>query len=1446
MGDELKISITKLIADGSNWVTYRDRMLWAIDSRGLSEHLTNATITATYTAVGTVGSVTPQMRWSGDQAMVKQLIAISVPDTVFNSIKTGTTAKDVWDALKKLYEGRTMLITIDLGRRLQTTRCGEDESVREHFERLGDMREQLAAMGKSIADEEYASILMGSLPASYAPTLSGISAAAEISATTPTVVMVTKLAIDEYDRRTLGNTKSDEAFAADAKRKGKKRDVECFNCHKRGHMKADCWAKGGGKEGQGPRRRRNSSKDGGKKADTAAGAEQAGDKSAGGKDKDEDVEAWAVVEEEEDEDEPPQIPAMAANEARDAEVELFDSGASRHMSPFRERFVTYRDIPARPITAANNRAFYAVGMGDLEIDVPNGASSTKVLLRDALYAPDLGLTVVSIGRIVKAGCTVEFEGGTCKIKRDGHVIGNVPASANGLFKVEHALAAAESIERVDILTLHRRLGHIALNTIRNLVRNKAIAGIHLIDDNPSLACDSCEYAKTTRKPIQKQREGPQATAFGDEIHSDVWGPSTPESLGGRKYYVTFTDDYSRYSWIQPLHTKDETFGAYKTFAAWAKTQHGVRVKRLRSDRGGEYTGRKFSAFLQKQGTERRLTTHGTPQHNGVAESLNRRLFDRVRAMLHQADLPKNLWAEAVQFATWLKNRTSTKAIGNVTPYERLYNEVPNLGGVPEWGQHVWVYNATGGKLDARANQARWVGYDADSTHAHRIYWPSTKRISVERDVKFVSSFITVHTPPPSYSSATLPVTTQPAPTPPASKAQLPTAPLVPTPVAQQTSSPSAPHAPPPRTPIITRSRTIQQPPPAPRRPGVSTTIRPHTPPSPLPPLTPSEPSEEEHAPVVPSTPAPPRMSFADIQVPRRSARIPIASAWRRQLEAGEGTEGEEYSDYVFSAAFDDIITAAFLDAEIDPKSLAEAQSSPDWSHWKKAMDRELGTLEKAGTWFNVPRPPDKNIVGSKWVYRIKHNADGSVDKYKARLVARGFTQIYGVDYFTTFSPVAKLSSFRTILAIAARHDWEIESFDFNAAYLNGELDDDEEIYMYPPPGYDSDPDIVKRLRKALYGLKQAGRKWYDTLSRALADIGFSVSQADPGVFIAKISEDILILAVHVDDCIFTGSSALLITEYKDKINSCYAFKDLGPISWLLGIRVTRNRAERTISLSQTTYIDSILSRFALADAKPCTSPMIPGIVYTKDQSPNSPEEAVQMKKTPYREAIGSLMYVAVATRPDIAFAVSALSQFLSNPGRAHWEAVKRVFKYLSGTKTLELTYGGERHGLEGYTDADGATQEHRHAMSGYAFLIDGGAVSWSSRKQELVTLSTAEAEYVAATHAAKEAIWLRKLIGELFPNLIMPTPLHCDNQAALKLATDDNYHARTKHIDIRYHFIRHVVATGALKLSYCPTEDMVADIFTKALPKWKVAAHVHSLGMCNTCGGVMEDSTQSA
>jgi ribonuclease HI len=347
--------------------------------------------------------------------------------------------------------------------------------------------------------------------------------------------------------------------------------------------------------------------------------------------------------------------------------------------------------------------------------------------------------------------------------------------------------------------------------------------------------------------------------------------------------------------------------------------------------------------------------------------------------------------------------------------------------------------------------------------------------------------------------------------------------------------------------------------------------------------------------------------------------------------------------------------------------------------------------------------------------------------------------------------------------------------------------------------------------------------------------------ADPGVFCIHKNGHLLILAVHVDDCMLTGDSAEMIAEFKEKLNNCYALTDLGPIHWLLGIKITRDRTARTISLSQTAYIDDIVKRFDLTDAKSYATPMIPGAIYSKKDVPASPEESVRMKNTPYREAVGSLMYAAIATRPDIAYAVSALSQFLDNPGNAHWQAVKHVLHYLIGTKSHELTYGGERHDLEGYTDADGAMQEHRHAVSGYAFIMDGGAVSWSSKKQELVTLSTAEAEYVAATHAAKEAIWLCQLLSDIHPSAPTCIPLHCDNQAAIKLATDDNYHARTKHIDVRYRFIRQTVKQGAIALAYCPTEDMVADALTKALPHWKVVAHALALGVRRACGGVVQN-----
>jgi hypothetical protein len=544
--------------------------------------------------------------------------------------------------------------------------------------------------------------------------------------------------------------------------------------------------------------------------------------------------------------------------------------------------------------------------------------------------------------------------------------------------------------------------------------------------------------------------------------------------------------------------------------------------------------------------------------------------------------------------------------------------------------------------------------------------------------------------------------------------------------------------------------------------------------------------------------------------------------------AGENVDAENANDEI-------AMVSEMSDAEaLEPSTLTEAKRRPDWLSWEKAILEELETLKNAGTWELVDPPSNANIVGSKWVFRAKKDAAGNIARHKARLVAQGFSQVPGVDYFDTYAPVAKLASTRTVLALAARLDMEIHQIDIKGAYLNGELTANEIIYMKQPPGYAApdSPNKVARLKKTLYGLKQSGRRWYQRLVRILVgDIGFAQCEVDQAVFFRVDKSGKAIIVVHVDDCSIATTSLKIMSDLKTRISQHVEVTDLGELHWLLGIEIKRDRERRTISMSQRSYINSILRRYSLEDLKPVSTPMEPHVRLSSSQSPCTGAEFAAMRHVPYREAVGSLMYASLGTRPDISFAITTLSRFSVNPGTAHWDAVKRVFRYLNGTKDLWLTYGAEEKKLVGYTDADGSMAEDRRAISGYAFLIDGGAVSWSAKRQEIVSLSTTESEYVAATHATKEALWLRTLIKQLFFPNPDATTLYSDNQSAIALTKDHQYHARTKHIDVRFHFIRWVIEEGALRLLFCPTADMVADCLTKALPSPKVKHFAAELGL---------------
>jgi hypothetical protein len=443
-------------------------------------------------------------------------------------------------------------------------------------------------------------------------------------------------------------------------------------------------------------------------------------------------------------------------------------------------------------------------------------------------------------------------------------------------------------------------------------------------------------------------------------------------------------------------------------------------------------------------------------------------------------------------------------------------------------------------------------------------------------------------------------------------------------------------------------------------------------------------------------------------------------------------------------------------------------------------------------------------------------------------VAQGFSQIEGIDYDETFAPVAKFASLRTILAIAAERDLELHQMDVKSAYLNGELS--EEIFMEAPPGFDVPEGMVLRLIKAVYGTKQGGRVWYEEIRDTLGEMGYQRTDADHAVFVRHEGGDepASLIALYVDDITMAAKSVKIIQKDKEALKARYEMSDLGELTWILGMHVTRDRKAGWIALSQEKYIDDILQRFGKANVRPISTPSLANEHLRKLKSP-------EIEAKPYQRAIGSLMYPMLGTRPDLAFTVASLGRHAATPGTDHQRALERAFRYLRATSEWKLVFRrGMTNGLtlHGYADADWASDVNdRKSTSGYVFLLAGGAISWSSKKQSSVALSSTEAEYIAGAHAAKELVWLRRLLSELGLELNAATTLLMDNQSAMTIARNPEFHDRTKHIEVRYHFLRLKVEDGELVLAYVPTGEQIADVLTKALCREKHLRFSEGMGI---------------
>lgn len=494
-----------------------------------------------------------------------------------------------------------------------------------------------------------------------------------------------------------------------------------------------------------------------------------------------------------------------------------------------------------------------------------------------------------------------------------------------------------------------------------------------------------------------------------------------------------------------------------------------------------------------------------------------------------------------------------------------------------------------------------------------------------------------------------------------------------------------------------------------------------------------------------------------------------------------------------------------LTESYEPSTYDEAIKCKESSKWLAAIEEELKAHEENNTWTIIDKT-DKKAITSKWIFKIKRNKDGEIEKYKARLCARGFSQVKDIDYSETFAPTTRYDSIRMLLSLAAKYNYEIVQFDVKTAFLYGDLEED--IVMEIPKGVYAEAGKVCKLNKSLYGLKQAPRCWNIKFTSFLKSFGFVQLDSDSCVFSSHIKNERVLLILYVDDGLIFASNNDTLDIVIKSLKTAFDIKVLN-LNCYVGLEI--RKTEKSIHLSQTNYIEQIIKRFNMSDASACSTPVDCNIVMKS--SDGEEKESVSF---PYREAVGSLLFLALVSRPDISYAVNLVCRYVNNPNSNHVKAVKQIIKYLIGTRHFGIEYKGNAD-LVGYSDSDYASDvESRKSTTGYLFSMNNGPITWASRKQQTIALSTMEAEFMATCDATKELIWLKQFLYELGEHQ-NPVKLYVDNQAAIRLICNPVYHQRSKHIDVRYKFIREKVEQGTLIVEYIESSNQLADFLTKAL-----------------------------
>lgn len=1137
----------------------------------------------------------------------------------------------------------------------------------------------------------------------------------------------------------------------------------------------------------------------------------------------------------------------------------WDTMASSCCSGNRARFWTLRRCMPVPVKVADGSIINATHVGSVVLRVKTDSGHVvRIVINNVLYHERFASNLLSGELLTKKlgwqyhstpqGSHVVTPGGhritLCTSGRVAVLIGAGPERACSTVMAATQSEARDAVADA-LVRLHERMVHCGWTRMLHMLHSGRVLdhGIDLNNLNSTSLkaaearvrqCTACLQGKATRTAFG-HRGIDRGTKAGECVHLDTYQVKV-ERDGGIvvEYGLVMKDMYSGNVWHAQLRSKDEVADAVIELIRRTETQFGCVVKRLYADGGTEFINQKLKAFCSKAGKELHWTPARSQQLNGAAERTVRTFKDYERTMVQHAGAPTKLWGRAASHAAFVWNRTHISGDTGMTPYEALRGKKPSLRHIHVWGCDAFCHvpKEQRGVLESKVEPCIYLGHN-EAQNAAYVLLLSTRKVITSRDVTFRSgsfSFMRAIQNGDGGVREALQLSDDELRAEVADDANGQSESDARVQGAQDLVQHDDEDATAEDEEYVVERIVGQR-----RRNGrLEYKVR-------------WAGYGEEEDSWEPESACKELAAMdtwlAKQPLPRRSPRN------APKTEEDDADDSEEPQVHMAMCALrslqlpdeqpvDDATVMSAVAAGIaalerqTPKTYREAMASPDAPKWQAALDKEMRSCERQKVWTLVRRdtlPRGTNILPCKEVFKIKLDEHGRVVEHKARFTPKGFRQKHGVDFFDTFARTGQYKTLRVALSLVAKWDHELAQFDVPTAFLNAPVDED--IYMELPEGYEQ-AGMVCKLHKSLYGLKQAPRNWDKLVHEFISKVmGFKAAVSDPSLYFKRSRSGRLMMIYRFVDDMQGSHHAEDAAEFQQSISLLqkrFNIKQLKTATWMLGMRITRDRKARTITLDQQLFVSKALERFGLQQCRIVSTPEAIGAAHDQQSLLEQPADRQR-----YMEMTGTLMYAAISTRPDIAHAVHYLASNMQAPTKRHMLAAERVFRYLAGTKDVGLVFGsrngetvGDSRGRKpqvqvdvcAFADADWANDKgDRRSVTGWVAKLNGDPVSWSSKKQRVVALSTCEAELYAEAAAIQEVLWLRGLMEELGLHTQTGSTVYGDNQSAIAVSENGVKGERTKHVDVKYHFVTETVEQGVIKLCWVPTTQQQADIFTKAL-----------------------------